>query len=253
MQFMNRMREEQERKKAEKTEAEDRQWQEMLRPLEVERIKAQTEQARVATKRTQATPIEKEYKADPAALATAAKALGYDTADIKSCEPDFQKQVIEGHRALVLNQTETAAQRKRDEDAEAKLEAAELRRIVDANRRERADKRTAFKSANTQLDALEKRMATLKTQVANYEFAGKADAARSAYDEWNRLKTERDVLEAHISALYPDLAPGAESQEGQPQAATDGVIDTKVIDGQTLYKWESDKQWHPNKPTPTKK
>jgi hypothetical protein len=38
-----------------------------------------------------------------------------------------------------------------------------------------------------------------------------------------------------------------------PKVGSDKIIGTKTIGGVPYYKWESDKQWHPNKPTQTQK
>jgi len=114
-----------ERKKAGEQEAEDREWQELLRPLQQRNVEADIAQSEAATKaslattkRTEATPIAKQYAAPRGALITAAKALGYDISDVDSWEPDFQQQVIEGHKAILLRQTETAAQSKLLDKAE---------------------------------------------------------------------------------------------------------------------------------------
>ena len=93
-----------------------------------------------------------------------------------------------------------------------------------------------------ELEAIERQEGEIASMMNNIDESG--ELTEQQFAQLNTiLKFGRSLGDKPRSAAWG--TPG--------QTATDGVMETKVIDGQTLYKWESDKQWHPNKPTPTKK
>jgi len=232
-----------EKKKAGEQEAEDRAWQELLRPMEQRKIEADIAQSeagtmasRATTKRAEETPIAKLYSAPRGALITAAKAQGYDISDVDSWSPDFQKQVIEGHQDILLRQTETAAQAKKEEE----LEYKERKRQIDQNRKDRVAKRKEFNQTVMKIGVNERRIAELKSKASQAATRGDTISVSTWAQEKERLATENAVLEAYRDSMYKDVLPESTGATTKYKAG-----DTKVVGGITYYYW-SDGGWHNN-------
>jgi hypothetical protein len=133
----------------------------------------------------------------------------------------------------------------KDAEDEAKLAAAELRRIGLASKVERAQRQKKHTLLRTQIEAIDKRLLALAKQYSSANSGGDALLANSTKSEIDRITSQKELLDAEMYNLSADVI-GAVGE-------TPAKVETKSIGGVTYYKW-SDGKWRDSKePTPTKK
>ena len=204
-----------EKKKAGEQEAEDREWQKLLKETELNLRKQQVEQG----KREYETPDQRAARE----AAAAKTAHGYRMTEI----------------AETLKRTEAKAAGK-EAKAQEDLEYKERKSQIAQNRKDRDAKRKEFNQTVLKIGVNERRIAELKSKASQAASKGDTVSVSTWAQEKERLATENAVLEAYRDSMYKDVLPESTGATTKYKAG-----DTKVVGGVTYYYW-SDGGWHSN-------
>jgi hypothetical protein len=178
---------------------------------------------------------------------TRAASREYETPEQRAAREDANRKLEHQFRLEEIdraNSFKDKAATSKDAEDEAKLAAAELRRIGLASKVERAQRQKKHQLLRTQIEAIDKRLLALTKQYSSAKSGGDSLLENSAKSEIDRVTMQKELLDAEMYNLSADVIGGPEAT---------AKVETKSIGGVTYYKW-SDGKWRDSKEsTPTKK